>query len=209
MFFNNKIYYIHRNLLEKIDDEEELTRKCLFENADAFETFDEPILSFKNNSYIKTIKSKDLKEREETKMKEIKNQKVVDLYFKRKEEALADEFEVTDKAIVDTDKNQIFIQGIKQQLDTYIEDNDIEAEVVYPILPFTKETEEKRLETYNDYKKKLDELNNLKEEILAMLYGCETYEQEMEILHTYKIVNYNSHYVSMNKIDVNDSNKTN
>lgn len=220
-------YFVQSYYLEKIDDEEELTRKCLFENADVLDnckvTMDSNGISIKSDSgYSITYKTdvgtttsgckhyvttegldnyfNKMLEREENKMKEIKNQKVVDLYFKRKEKILADEFKATNKAIVDADKNKIFILGIKQQLDTYIEENEIETKVVYPELPVTEETHNKLNETCNDYHKKLDELKNLKEEVLALLSGCDTYEQEMEILQTYKIVNYNTHYVSMGKV---------
>ena len=144
-------------------------------------------------------------------MKEIKNQKVVDLYFKRREEALEKEFDAIRENIKEADSNYIFIKQLKDQFNEYIEKSEIKDvnTNAFPALPLTEESMAKCDEAFNDHKKKIDELNNIKEEIIALLSGCEAYEQEMEILHTYKIVNYNSHYVSMNKIDVNDSNKTN
>lgn len=212
------------NRLEKIVDiSEELTRQCLFENADALDIPFVPLKSGhvltpeKLERYDKAIKEYINKESEEIKMKEIKNQKVVDLYFERRKEALNDEFDTINKSIVDADKHHIFMQDLKYQFETYLEDNEIKDKtafsmneskeiVFFPVLPLTDESKDKQTEAYNDYKKKLDELNNIKEEITALLSGCDTYEQEMEILQTYKIVNYNTHYVSMNKIDASETN---
>lgn len=40
------------------------------------------------------------------------------------------------------------------------------------------------------YKKEKKELESKKEEILALLSGCERYEQEMMVLNAYGIVSY-------------------
>lgn len=57
--------------------------------------------------------------------------------------------------------------------------------------------------------KTFSKLDLLKEEIEALLDGCDTYEQEMIILHSYNIVSFNPHYVKMNEIKTNKTNKTN
>ena len=217
----------------KIVDSEELTKKCLFENADALDT----CVTISNNgisinsgctltklytdtSITTTSVTNSVqdaidnyftkkKESEESKMSEIKNQKVVDLYFKRKKEALEEEFETINKSIVESDKNQIFIQNLKETYDKFIEENEIEGvsdKFSLPRLPLTSESQNKFDESCSNYKKKADELNNLKEEITALLSGCETYEQEMEILQTYQIVSYNTHYVKMEKTDFSKTN---
>jgi hypothetical protein len=192
----------------EVIDNEELTKKCLFENADALDTYTY-IGTIDNTVCLSTI-SNDVstwsgviyksdcstslydysKEREEKKMKEIKNQKVVDLYFKRKEEVLKNEFEAAKDAIVKADSNYAFIKQLKDQFDEYIEKNEIKDVIknAFPELPLTEESETKCNEAYNDCTKRIDELNHFKEEILAMLSGCETYEQEMEILRGYYIV---------------------
>lgn len=211
----------------EIVDNEELTKKCLFENADALDTYtyvdiiDNSIcLSTISNDVstwsVGTYKGNDCvipsyayqKEREEKKMKEIRNQKVVDLYFKRKEEVLSDEFDAIRENVKEADRNYIFIKQLKEQFDEYIEKYEIKDvnKNVFPALSLSEESMAKCDEVYDDYKKKLNELNSVKEEITALLSGCETYEQEMEILQTYKIVNYNTHYVSMNKIDISETN---
>jgi hypothetical protein len=184
-------YMIKGCYLEKVN-EEELIKKCLFENADAF---DEPILTFKNGLYIKTIKSKDFEESEEKKMKEIKNQKVVDLYFKRKEKALEDEFDTIREKVKEADRNYIFIKQHNDQINEYIKANEIKGVRINIELPLTEESVTKRDEAYNDYRKKIDKLNNLKDEVLALLSGCDTYEQEIAILRSYDIVTNNNKLV--------------
>lgn len=142
-------------------------------------------------------------------MKEIKNQKVVDLYFERKKNILEEEHRATQEAIIEADKNYIFVQQLKDQFNAYVEENEIKninKDIAEDALPLTEETNNKYDEIYNDYLNKVRELKNLKEEITAMLSGCETYEQEMEILHTYNIIDYNTHYVKMNQIYVTETN---
>jgi hypothetical protein len=167
----------------------------LFENADAFDT---PFVPMKRHTltpenlkrFEQAINEQFNKESEEKKMKEIKNQKVVDLYFSRKKEVLLDEFNTTREAIKEIDNNYIFIKQLKDQFKEYIEKNEIKDVNInnFPTLHLTEESKAKYDEVYNDYNNKLGELNNLKEEILALLSGCETYEQEITILKSYKIV---------------------
>lgn len=210
----------------EIVDNEELTKKCLFENADALDTY--TYVDIIDNSICLSTISNDVttwsvgtlkgdcstsfgnysKEREEKKMKEIKNQKVVDLYFQRKEKVLSDEFDAIRESVKEIDCNYIFIKQLKDQFNEYVEKNEIKDvdKNVFPVLSLSEESMAKCDEAYHDYKKKLDELNSIKEEITALLFGCETYEQEMEILQTYKIVNYNTHYVSMNNTEISETN---
>lgn len=194
---------------------EELTKKCLFENADAFDEisiYNDVPEDIKELVEIGIYTKEEVlanmtiinKESEESKMKEIKNQKVVDLYFSRKEEEINKRYTETREELFKIDKNQIFIDELKKQYTDYYEANKDEISFLTGkfdiMLPLTEETKLKNIENDNLFKKEIDQLNEVKEEIIALLSGCETYEQEMEILHTYKIVNYNSHYVNMNKI---------
>lgn len=191
----DKEYVIAEKFLEKVVDDEVLTRQCLFENADAFDT---PFVPMKRHTltpedlkrFEQAINEQFNKESEEKKMKEIKNQKVVDLYFSRKKEVLVDEFNTTREAIKEIDNNYIFIKQLKDQFKEYIEKNELKDVNInnFPTLHLTEESKAKYDEAYNDYNNKLGELNNLKEEILALLSGCETYEQEITILKSYKIV---------------------
>jgi len=200
------------NCLEKVSDttyEEELTKKCLFENADALDTYylssDIDILfpaattvnTASYSNYIQDVVNnnlKEIKESEETKMKEIKNQQVVDLYFKRKQDAINKALDNAQRRIVEADKNHIFINQLKEQYNTYVEENEIKNVVVPSFsltLPLTVESNNEFKRVSSEFNKQLDELNNLKEEIIAMLSGCVAYEQEMEILKSYGIVDEN------------------
>lgn len=211
----------------EVVDSEELIKKCLFENADALDdckiTVDTNSISFKYNKCLNPIKFSnsvsttastctytikdtitdyftEKKEREENKMKEIKNQKVVDLYFERRKEALNDKFDAIRENVEEVDSNYIFIKQLKDQFNEHIEKNEIKDVNIniFPVLPLTEESKAKCDEAYNDYKKKLDDLNNIKEEITALLSGCETYEQEMEILRSYNIVTVDNKLVETN-----------
>ena len=209
----------------EVVDSEELIKKCLFENADVLDdckiTVDTNSISFKYNKCLNPIKFSnsvsttastctytikdtitdyftEKKEREENKMKEIKNQKVVDLYFKRKEKALEDEFDAIREKVKEADANYIFIKQYNDQINEYIKTNEIKDLCINVELPLTEESVAKRNEAYDDYRKKLDDLNNIKEEITALLSGCETYEQEMEILRSYNIVTVDNKLVETN-----------
>ena len=190
--------YIHESKIKLYDEAEDMIKKCLFEDASAL---DNTTINFKNGAYIELIHNRNniTKESEEKKMKEIKNQKVVDLYFTRKKENLRKEFEISKKYIVESDDNNVFIQQLKCQLDKYIEENEIKdvEKFTFPMLPLTVESKNKHDEVYKDYYKKLKELDDTKAEILVMLSGCETYEQEMKILHSYNIVSFNTNYIKM------------
>jgi hypothetical protein len=180
----------------EVVDSEELIKKCLFENADVLDdckiTVDTNSISFKSNKCLNSIKFSnsvstttastctytikdtitdyftEKKEREENKMKEIKNQKVVDLYFKRKEKALEDEFDAIREKVKEADANYIFIKQYNDQINEYIKTNEIKDLCINVELPLTEESVAKRNEAYDDYRKKLEELNNIKEEITAL-----------------------------------------
>ena len=211
----------------EVIDSEELIKKCLFENADALDDCkiaignDGIIINngyavgklYTGDSYTTTASTctytiKDTitdyftekKEREENKMKEIKNQKVVDLYFERKKEALEEKYKTAKEAIVEADKNYIFVKQLKKQFKEYIDENEIEGSLIEPVisLPLTTESIDTLDKVGEDNYKKTKELYSIKEEITALLSGCETYEQEMEILRSYNIVTVDNKLVETN-----------
>lgn len=212
----------------EVVDNEELTRQCLFENADALDdckiTVDTNSISFKYNKCLNPIKFSnsvsttastctytikdtitdyftEKKESEEKKMKEIKNQKVVDLYFKRKKEEIDKRYEETRAELIKNDRNQMFVAELKKQFDEYFETNKddfVATEKWNVVIPITEESKLKDTENVNQYKKEIDQLNDVKEEILALLSGCDTYEQEMEILRSYNIVTVDNKLVETN-----------
>lgn len=211
----------------EVIDSEELIKKCLFENADALDTcvtISNNGISI-NNGYTVgklytgnscttmastctyTIQDTitdyftEKKEREENKMKEIKNQKVVDLYFNRKKEEITKKYEETHAELIKNDRNQMFVAELKKQFDEYCEVNKDDFAVTEEwnvALPITEESKLKDIENIHQYQNEIDQLNNLKEEIIALLSGCETYEQEMEILRSYNIVTVDNKLVETN-----------
>ena len=131
--------------------------------------------------------------REETIMKEIKNQKVVELYFKRKDEALEKERLKKYDESKEEDKHYKFIISIQEQINDYIAQNDDLKDVHYDalaFLPLEKESSERIMQLNETYREKRKDLNEKKEEVLTMLSGCETYDQEMVVLNSYGIVSY-------------------
>ena len=218
---NNKTIktILSENRLEKIVDiSEELTRKCLFENADALDnhvTISNNGISFSDGYTvtklytdasitttsvgISSIKDEidnyftKKKESEENKMKEILNQKVVDLYFERKKKLLDNAYLEDVMAVEKIDPNRVFVEELKKQFDEHVGENADKNNVLFNVsLPLTEgcaATIAELKRQYNDNKKQLEEN---KEEILAMLSGCETYDQELVVLKNYYIVNDNN-----------------
>ena len=202
---------LSENCLEKVSDttyEEELTKKCLFENADALDDgflheFEGEPINFMNyldslNDIQGTINS--CEEREEKKMKEIKNQKVVDLYFKRKKQLIEEDYRNERKNIVEADKHQIFVTSLMDHLKTYIDDNedlDVKIHSFLFSLPLCPESINKENELSEKYQAQFDMLKKEESEVLAMLSGCEIYEQEMVILKSYGIVDENNKIVNV------------
>ena len=199
---------LFENRLEKIVNiSEELTRQCLFENADALDnykvtcTINAGDISFADTSYINTTSFKgtisyynDYKESEENKMKEIKNQKVVDLHFERKKKLIDNAYIEDVKAAEKIDPNRVFVEELKKQFNDYVEanvDNKNEKLSFDISLPLTEGCSKTIAEIKRQYIDNKTQLEEDKEEILAMLYGCETYEQELVVLRSYGIVSDN------------------
>ena len=186
-----------------IKEDDDLMRQCLFENADALDKWqatwdDVPVdikelvemgLFTKEEALAKCSNHK-YQEREENKMKEIKNQKVVDLYYERKEKELKDAMNADIEAAESIDKHQKFVADLKKQFEKYVENTELKTEPKsFDVsLPYTEEcvaTVEKIREQCLDSIKKV---RAEKAEVIAMLSGCETYDQEMTILRSYGIV---------------------
>lgn len=176
---------------------DDLMRQCLFENADALDcTIGTETWTYVPNYGSKLIAADGIvnmnfKESEETKMKEIKNQKVVDLYYDRKEKELKDAMNADIETARNNDLHQKFVTDLKKSFDKYVKDHSLElkSEVNFDVsLPYTDE----RIETVEKIREQgLDSIAKIyseKKEVLAMLSGCETYEQEMAILRSYGIV---------------------
>ena len=134
------------------------------------------------------------KESEENKMKEIKNQKVVDLYFERKKKALEKAHLEDVKAAEKIDPNRVFVEELKKQFDDYVDANVDKGKITHFSidLPLSEGCAETIAELKRQYNDNIKQLDADKEEIIAMLSGCETYEQELVVLKNYYIVNDNN-----------------
>lgn len=159
-------------------DENALIRECLFEDASVFD-------KKYSSSYYQ-------KESEETKMetKKIRNVEVVDMFFDRKRDEAERKFAKEKQNILNADPNRSFAKAIENKLKDYIAENDLKVEIDddFIKLPLTKDSEEAYKELCTKYEKqwKIEEAN--KNELLAMLSGCDKYEQEMIILKSYGVI---------------------
>ena len=140
-----------------------------------------------------------VEEREDIKMKTIRNEEVVKLYFERKNEEINKEFNEKKELLVKEDPNEKFIEDLRKNFDEKVLSikeeisHEDEREIYFRcVLPLTKDTKEKVKELNLEYDKKREALRTKEKEVRAMLSGCETYEQEMVILNSYKIVSYNN-----------------
>lgn len=133
------------------------------------------------------------KESEENKMKEIKNQKVVDLYFERKKKVLEKAHLEDVMAAENIDPNRVFVNDLKRQFDEYVGENVDKDNMLFNVsLPLTEGCAATIAELKRQYNDNIKQLKADKEEILAMLSGCETYDQELVVLKNYYVVNDNN-----------------
>lgn len=162
-------FWIPFSYCEEAMTKNEMIRKCLFENADVLD---------------------EVRKEEKADMKEIKNQKVVDLYFSRKQNELDEIHKERRKNIINADANYIFASELQKQLNEYAKDKEElkNAKLNIIELPITEETKEAITKLDDEFIKSCKSLEDEKKEILVMLSGCETYEQEMVILKSYRIV---------------------
>ena len=196
------MYFTEKDL-KPYSKEEELTRKCLFENADALDemkvTLDDVPDDIKELIEIGILTEEEVlakcsnythKEGEETTMKEIKNQKVVDLYFERKVRELKKKLDADIKAAEDVDPHKSFVEYLRCEFNTYVENNaDLNGKFKFEVtLPCTPECSKEIEKLRNMSMDEVEKVHEMKHEVLTMLSGCETYDQEMEVLKAYGII---------------------
>ena len=144
--------------------------------------------------------------KEETNMKEIKNQQIVDLYYSKKVKALHDKVKEECKQLEAVDTHKSFIEDLKKQFDKHVEKHNIEftksplAELKFDVkIPCTPECLASQEEIRKVCMDEVEKVHTEKAEVLAMLSGCDTYEQEMAVLRSYGIVSDKT--VKMMEID--------
>ena len=139
-------------------------------------------------------------------MNEILNQKVVDLYFERKRKLLEDTCKQEIETVKHIDPHQSFVAELKRQFDEYVEANKTELKSLAKnsmlefnvSLPCTLEYSETKIKLYEQLQQNINKLDELKEEILAMLSGCaENPAREMEVLKAYGIIGEDGKMVSL------------
>lgn len=207
-------FWIPFNSCEIVTDtvgviEDDVLYKCLFNNADAYTaTWDDIPNDIKELVEIGILTKEEAlakcsnnlnQEREVIKVKEIRNQKVVDLYYERQFALLEENHKKEYELIKKEDKHYQFIESIQKQIDNYVKENeeDLKGETLHVnCFSMTKESSKKIDDLESRYAEKKKELQAVKAEVLAMISGCETYEQEMEILKSYKIVDKNNRMIS-------------
>ena len=204
-FGMNKRYLIN-------ETEEYLTRKCLFENYDALDecetTWNDIPDDIKELVEIGVLTREEViakctnnicTEGEKTTMKEIKNQKVVDLYFERKVRELKKKLDEDIKAVESQDPNKSFVSELRKQFETYVTENDLNTESKNIVIQFgaslpCTDTSSKAIKKLRDESlDAVEKVHEEKNEVLTMLSGCETYDQKMVVLNSYGIVNYDKH----------------
>ena len=131
-------------------------------------------------------------EKEKAEEKNMKTEKIVTMYFDKCEKQLREAVASATTKLYDEDENicklREIIEEIKKITDQYNLNNKLINED--QINSFCTEETCWRIANINNIE--INELNQIKEdkeEILTMISGCETYEQELEILKAYTIVN--------------------
>ena len=115
-----------------------------------------------------------------------KNKGVVELFFERKRTAIINEFNERQKDSMENDENVLKLKALVESFNLERNTDDPYSGTDYSVY-LTKETRENCNILYEDYKKDIDTLGKLKNEVNAMLSGCSTYSEELEVLKGYNI----------------------
>lgn len=125
--------------------------------------------------------------------KESYNMKILDIYEKRKQDKIQNDFdEEIEKINKENPFNKIIDEAIKQIKELYKNEYNEEAEISinYPNLK-TAEDKNKENSAIKKYTEKLENLNKEIEEINARIQLTDTCEEVVEILKTYKVLDSN------------------
>lgn len=133
----------------------------------------------------------EVKKRELIETKEIKNEQVVKLHFERQLRKLQQMREDEKEAVRNRDVHQLFLKGLSETFQRYLKENGLSQTHLSGRIDYTPETEKEIDAIQAKYDQQIQRLKEKEKEVRALLSGCETYRQEMVILHSYAIVNYN------------------
>lgn len=143
-----------------------------------------------NNAYKTDITNLNSKE-EKSKMK---SQVIVDLYFRNLKEAVEEKTMKTVEELTATDPIVSAIQQKVNEIRDIISDNKENLADKYASFDvkigdlMTVDTEAAIAKAYEEKKEEDSRLDSLKREIVTMLTPCETYNDEIEILFAYGII---------------------
>lgn len=126
--------------------------------------------------------------------KDMKSKSIVELYFNNMKAAVKEKTSKTVNALTAADPIISAVQKKIDEIQKIINDNsqilacrstsfDVEVGDL-----MSKETEASIEKAYTERAKEVNRLNMLKNEILTMLTPCETYDDEMEVLYVYGII---------------------
>lgn len=126
--------------------------------------------------------------------KDMKSKSIVELYFNNMKTAVKEKTSKTVNALTAADPIISAVQKKIDEIQKIINDNsqilacqstsfDVEVGDL-----MSKETEASIEKAYTEKVKEVNRLNMLKNEILTMLTPCETYDEEMEVLFVYGII---------------------
>lgn len=124
----------------------------------------------------------------------MKSKSIVELYFDNMKAAVKEKTSKTVDALTAADPIISAVQKKINEIQKIINDNsqilacqstsfDVEVGDL-----MSKETEASIEKAYTERAKEVNRLNMLKNEILTMLTPCETYDDEMEVLYVYGII---------------------
>ena len=140
----------------------------------------------------------------------MKSKVILDLYFNNMKAAVKEKTENTIDALTSTDPIVSAIQQKVCEIRKIIDDNmhsiaskDASFDVKIDDL-MSKETEASIEKIYEERETEINRLNMLKNEIMTMLTPCETYDEELDILFAYGIIDDDGKLIHP---DANDGNK--
>ncbi len=146
------------------------------------------LLSLKEQWETISERVKTFVDKENDNMKEIRTKGIVDLWFRKEYNKISEEMEDVRKSILNDDNLYLSVKTKVDEINSIIVEQGYD-EVLIDLDCYTDNTTDKLLNDLDHANiVKIDTLKNKKTEILAMLSACDTYEQEMEVLKTYGVV---------------------
>ena len=131
---------------------------------------------------------KEFNQKENDDMKEIKTQKIVDLYQNKRLHNVDLDFNTKEEEILNKDNLYSFISKKLKEVNTEILKNGYD-EIEICVGNYTSNETDGELNKLSwERDKAKDDIKVSVFEIKAMLSACDTYEQEMEVLKNYKII---------------------